>query len=116
MSDCYIVGVMFTEKGQVQFNFFRQEKAMEAYTVLRAADRGEGDFEFEIEDDYGTKAMINRDEVCAVIYQDLKRAQEGTAEVQMLMARSNAALQTRAKSDPVLRFAQPTGQMNGVLG
>ncbi len=113
MSDCYLVTVLFIAQGQAQFNFFRQEKAREVYKTLVAKERGEGEFEFEIEDDYGTTAMINRDDVRAIIYQDLRRSQEGMSEVQMLMARSNAALQKRASSDPALRLLAPTGAMNG---
>lgn len=113
MSDVYTVAVIQTGGSQVVLNFFNRQKAESMFGKLRAEGRDETVFEIDVEDDYGTKAMVNRDEVLSIIFQDLKRLQEGQAEAQLMQARAHAALQKKAADDPALRLMTPASAPNG---
>lgn len=61
------VTVLSSHVRSVDLFFSSDVSAIAAYETLVARDRGENDFEIEVVDDYGARAMFNRDEVVTII-------------------------------------------------
>ena len=105
----YLVIVGIPQVAAVQLMFNNETRARAVYAALKAADRGENEFEIEAADDYGQVITVNRDETPLIYFQDLSRMHEGQIEVGLALARAQAKGKRQADNDPALKFLAPNG-------
>lgn len=95
-----------TFKGAMEFKnaiHGRRRKAMTEEAVP------EDEWFLDFSDDYGHifDAMI--EEIGAVVIKDLEQSNKAAGEIAMAQAHAQAEMQTKAKTDPKLRFFQGAG-------
>ena len=83
-----------------------EEKANEHYMLARAPDKTahfnpEG--HFELTDDFGQRACINRASINGVMLENLDQSRVGNIEFGMHNARTQIALQKRLQAEPGMR-------------
>lgn len=86
--------------------FRTKEKADMSREVLR--DRTPGRF-VSIEDDFGQIVDVETRCVGAIMFEDMDQSRNAHIERALHEARLRASLQTRAKSDPILKHAAING-------
>lgn len=65
-------------------------------------------------DDYGRQLAYDPADLMAWMVIDSEGEAEGNSEIALIGARANARVQTKAQSDPAIKFAQ--GGRSGLLG
>lgn len=111
----YTVSVLLEYGAKVSLQFTRKEKATETFDKLCAKDRTEDEFEILVEDDYGSRHMVNRDKVMLISVEEPKRVCEGGIEMALIQNRANATANKRAASDPQLALLNPSMGVNGMM-
>lgn len=86
--------------------FRTKEKAEAAFRDLH--DNAPGVF-VNIEDDFGQTVRVTIASIGAIMFEDMDQSRNAHIERALHEARLRSNLQTRAKSDPVLKHAAMTG-------
>jgi hypothetical protein len=107
MAELFTVSVALEGPANTRLHFHNKGAALAVYAQLVAKDRGENDFEIEVEDDYGTRLMINRDKVALIAFEDPKRIGEAQIEAGLIQARTQAKANKLAADDASLKLLNP---------
>jgi hypothetical protein len=119
----YVLSFLFNGNQNVaKLEFKSEAAAVEEFNKftkgLKQGDGGEGLYRF-LKDDYGHKLVVTVREVQALLFANVERDLEATSEGQLLQAREQARLATRAQEDPLLKFTAAgtatTGPFRNVL-
>lgn len=100
----YSVTVLFRQQGatlQLQFKDLARAQAMYALISPRA-DVKDNVKPLEVEDDFGTKAIMWRSDVLTQILEDMATRMSSGVAIEMLKAYANHRLGEQVKVDPVL--------------
>lgn len=107
-TDLFIVSVLFEGGGMIKLVYKHADDANKTRDRIWTAGVGTDDLTANlvaVADDYGVSMNVDRDYVMSIIVEDVRQTQEGQHEMQLMAARGQAALQSKAAADPMLRFA-----------
>lgn len=113
--ELFTVSVALDGPINTRLHFHNQGAAAAVYARLVAKDRSENEFEIEVEDDFGTKLMINRDKVALIAFEDPKRVGDAQIEAGLIQARTQAKANKLAAADASLKILSSGPQTNGMF-
>lgn len=106
----WTITILFNGGGSVNLIYDDSQRALslhEKLHALRNPSEDTYDPQVAVEDEYGTRAVIDIAEVICHTLQDVRRAQTGAGELQLLNMKTNVQMQQKAQRDPTLRLAMP---------